>query len=236
MVDLALSVAAGGMAFATSPRFECTPPGSFWSRSLTAHPPIKRLLRIGGGSPSAKRAPSLFQSPDLLSRWADHFATGRRRSVRYNRCQAEWTAADDLAASHRAASHWCGSPCGAGAPIGQYDEILLDPDCDGSEALAAAAGPSRARPDRISILLGTGARRRTRSTACLRTRPARPARRARPMPTSRAACRTSRRALKSRVARQQRKRMRRFEQEGRVAFEVATDPDRRKAGFPRRWR
>ncbi len=170
-----------------------------------------------------QRDATVFQSPDMLAVWSRHFATNRADLlvtivVRQNgRAILIWPLLVDRSTLVRVAR-------GAGAPIGQYDEILLDPDCDGTEALSAAteALVRAARPDLILLerVRADGALRNALSDiaplACAEGAPYSD------LSRGSAHLMTS---LKSRVVRQQRKRMRRFEQEGSVGFEVAAGPE-----------
>ena len=128
---------------------------------------------------------------------------------------------------------------GAGAPIGQYDEILLDPDCDAADALR---GGSSTRLTALSAAL----------TSCFWSGSAPTARFAHALSDIAPLCLRRRRALcrslatasrhfmtslKPRRARQQRKRMRRFEagRRGRVRGRARVREQPRR-GWSRRWR
>jgi CelD/BcsL family acetyltransferase involved in cellulose biosynthesis len=104
--------------------------------------------------------------------------------------------------------------------VGQYDEMLLDPGCDALEAFAAAreALLASARPDLILL-------ERVRADGALRPILAEAA----PLGAAEGAPYADLsdgmaefiKTLKSRVVRQQKKRVRRFEEEGCVGFEIA---------------
>jgi CelD/BcsL family acetyltransferase involved in cellulose biosynthesis len=166
-----------------------------------------------------QRAPIVFQTTALLEIWAQHFAAGRDAQlatvvVRDTDGHAVliWPAFVERKALIRVARV-------AGAPFVQYDDVLLDPACEAVEAVktATAALQAAARPDVICL-------ERVRADSALRAAIVET-----PLVSSEAAPfsdlsegvakHISR--LKSRVVRQQRKRVRRFAQEGEVAFAVA---------------
>jgi len=164
----------------------------------------------------------LFQTPDLLVAWARHFASGRTGlpativARHQDRTVLIWPLFIERRGLFRVAS-------GAGVPIGQYDEILLDPDYDGEAALTAAldALADTVRPDLVSL-------ERVRADSSLRAAltgvP--------PLSWTEGAPYTDLSngmeevwaTRKTRVARQQRKRLRAFCDAGEVGFRVALDP------------
>lgn len=82
--------------------------------------------------------PAIFQTPDFLDIWADSFAEDaaaqRLRTIVIRRADAPvliWPLVVGRRGPVRLA--W-----GAGAPVGQYDDVALDPRCDGEAALRAA--------------------------------------------------------------------------------------------------
>jgi CelD/BcsL family acetyltransferase involved in cellulose biosynthesis len=112
---------------------------------------------------------------------------------------------------------------GAGSPIGQYDEVLLDPEADPAQMLSTAINAlvRATRPDVIFLewARADGALREALSAAV-------------PLASDEAPFADLSRgsahhlaSLKSRVARQQRKRVRQFEEHGRGGFEVASEPE-----------
>jgi CelD/BcsL family acetyltransferase involved in cellulose biosynthesis len=173
-----------------------------------------RLAQLQGGT-------VLFQTPELLSAWARHFARRRRSElativVRHeDRAVLIWPLLLRRRGFVRIAA-------GAGAPIGQYDEILLDPDYDGDAVLAAALATlaDTARPDLISL-------ERVRADSALRaalngTPPLSWAEGA-PYTDLSGGMEGVWSTRKPRVVRQQKKRVRHFRQKGAVDFAVAAD-------------
>jgi CelD/BcsL family acetyltransferase involved in cellulose biosynthesis len=170
-----------------------------------------------------QRGPVLFQSPELLEIWARHFAAGRGHALATvvvrgddGRPALIWPLFVERIGLVRVAR-------GAGAPFGQYDEILLDPDCDGEAALKAAIAALR-RELRIDLIV----LERVRADGALHAAIGEP-----PLASIEAAPFSDLSqgvdahiaGLKSRVVRQQRKRVRRFAQEGAVSFRVAETAD-----------
>lgn len=101
----------------------------------------------------AQGSPTLFQSPDFLSVWAEHFAAGRRdRTLKTvvvrqdNRVVLVWPL-------QVLAGRFLRIAVGAGAPFAQYDEMLLDPDADREAATAAAEAALLAaeQPDLLQL-------------------------------------------------------------------------------------
>ena len=169
-----------------------------------------------------QRGTTVFQSPDLLSIWSRHFTEGKDRLLtvvvrREGRAILIWPLLVERVGLVRIAK-------GAGAPIGQYDEVLLDPDADPAEALTTAidALVRAAGPDLIFL-------ERARADGALRNalgdvEPLASAEGAPFADLSHGSAHLMA-SLKSRVARQQRKRMRQFEQHGQRGFEVASEPE-----------
>jgi CelD/BcsL family acetyltransferase involved in cellulose biosynthesis len=180
----------------------------------------ERLLKLQVGT-------ILFQTPALLAPWAHYFASHRDASlatvvVRHDdRTILIWPLVVARRGLFRIA-------CGAGSPIGQYDDILLDPDYDGQAALTAALDTLKetVRPDVVSV-------ERVRADSALREAlhdtP--------PLSWTEGAPYTDlsdgmegvRATRKPRVVRQQRKRMRRFDEMGGAEFKVTADPDEAEA-------
>ena len=164
---------------------------------------------------------ALFQLPGLLAPWARHFGKGSATPVTIvvrdeSRPVMIWPLAIERRALVKVAT-------GAGGPIGQYDEILIDPDYDVSAAFAVAieALKARFRPDLLFL-------ERVRADSSLREalRDVAPICWAEGAPYSDLSRGVAglKKELKSRVVRQQKKRVRRLAEEGEIAFEVAADP------------
>jgi CelD/BcsL family acetyltransferase involved in cellulose biosynthesis len=164
----------------------------------------------------------LFQAKETLTAWANHFAP--RRAGR--------TATIVVRHEKRAILIWpllierrmlATVATGAGAPIGQYDEFLLDPEYDAETAMKVAieALVETARPDFLFL-------ERVRADGSLRralgnTPPLFWAEGA-PFADLSGGIEPFIASLKQRVARQQKKRVQRFRKAGRVAFEMASNP------------
>src|SRR5688572_15466953 len=79
----------------------------------------------------------LFQTPDLLAAWSHHFVGGAGNfaatviASRSGRPVLIWPLFVEQRPFIRIAR-------GAGAPIGQYDDALLEPGCDAREGMAVA--------------------------------------------------------------------------------------------------
>lgn len=162
----------------------------------------------------------LFQTPDLLSAWARHFPSTRKRTlatiiVRHeDRIVLIWPLCIRRHGLFRVAA-------GAGAPIAQYDEVLIDPDYDGEPAVTAAIDvlKDHVRPDLVSL-------ERVRADSALRAA----LHAAPPLFWTDGAPYTdlsegmagARAARKPRAARRQKKRIRRFGRQGHVGFHVST--------------
>jgi len=170
-----------------------------------------------------QRSPVLFQMPALLDAWAQHFAADAGNTLTTvvvrrddGRAVLIWPLVVERNGPVRIAR-------GAGTPFGQYDELLLDPECDAEAALAeATAALNRtARPDLLFL-------ERVRADSALHAAIGSQATPSNPegAPFSDVSGGTAAlfATLKSRVVQQQKKRIRRFEQEGSVGFEVAADP------------
>lgn len=170
-----------------------------------------------------QQAATIFQSPDLLESWAGHFADGDDSAVvtiivrEKGRAVLIWPLLLERNALIRIAR-------GAGAPIGQYDEILLDPDCDRDEAFAAAK-QALAKTVRPHVILLERVRADGALHALLQSEVPLERDEAAPYADLSAGIAAFMKQLKPRVVRQQRKRVRRFEQEGNVGFAVADSPE-----------
>ena len=169
----------------------------------------------------------VFQMPEVLAAWERRIVPdGGARSlatvvVRHeDRIVLIWPLLVTRRGPFRVAS-------GAGSPISQYDEVLLDPDYDGETALgeALAALSRTVRPDLVFL-------ERVRADSALRG--ALP--NATPLSWAEGAPYTDlsegmdgvRATRKPRVLRQQKKRMRTFSQTGKVEFAVAASPEEAK--------
>lgn len=169
----------------------------------------------------------LFQTPEILQVWSQHFA-GQPGSLATIVVRGEdgrpvliWPLLIERNALVRIAR-------GAGSPVGQYDEILLDPDCNPAEAWEAAVEVlmRTARPDLVLL-------ERVRADGPLRTAmgAATPLGAVEGAPYSDLSAGVAKLIgmLKPRVVKQQKKRVRRFEAEGVLGFEVAEGPERAEA-------
>lgn len=161
-----------------------------------------------------------FQMPDFLAVWAQHFTDARSTPATVvvrerGRAILIWPLLVERRALVTAA-------IGAGSPVGQYDEILLDTSCDAPAALSAALDALKAklRPDLIFLenVRGDGALRRA-----LGDREPHAATEAAPFADLSKGVPALMKTLKPRVVRQQKKRVRRFTEEGSVGFDVARD-------------
>lgn len=163
----------------------------------------------------------LFQSPDMLAEWLRHYGRDRSFTVvlarRAGRVQLVWPLSIERWGPLRVAR-------GAGAPIGQYDEILLDPSSDGKAAVAAALKflLASARPDVVML-------ERVRANGALGTALQEytplPDPEGAPYADLSAGSAAFMASLKKRVATQQKKRVRKFEEQGVVGFSVAQGPE-----------
>jgi CelD/BcsL family acetyltransferase involved in cellulose biosynthesis len=159
----------------------------------------------------------LFQTPELLAVWGRHFADAGRLAtivVRHNqRAVLIWPLLVERRGLIRVAQ-------GAGAPISQYDDVLLDPDCDADAALevALAAIAENLGPDLIML-------ERVRADSALRgllgDRTPISWAEAAPYVDLSEGVSAALSKIKPSVARKQRKRVRRFGKSGEVRFEVA---------------
>ncbi len=166
----------------------------------------------------AQQSALLFQTPELLTTWARHFAgeTLATVVVRHDdRPVLVWPLMVGRRRPLRVAR-------GAGAPITQYDEVLLDPDAESAPALEAAldALSKSMRPDLVLL-------ERVRADSALGTalRDVAPICGAEAAPyidLSRGTA-AALGGMKSNVAKKQRKRVRRFQKEGCVSFALAGD-------------
>ena len=167
----------------------------------------------------------VFQSPALLACWAQHFATRPTslfatvvvRNPDQDRAILIWPVLVEQRGMVRVAR-------GAGAPVGQYDEILVDPDCDlagawkaAVEALTATAGPDLICLERVRA--DGGLRAALGDVGPIGAGEGAPYSDLSGGPAKFMG------SLKTRVLRQQKRRVRRFEQEGAVGFEVSSGPE-----------
>jgi CelD/BcsL family acetyltransferase involved in cellulose biosynthesis len=172
----------------------------------------QRIADLQGGA-------ILFQTHELLSAWTRHFPSKRLVTIVVRdrgRPVLIWPLTIERQFLVRVA-------CGAGAPIGQYGEVLLDPDTDGIAAFEAALEVLKAsvRPDLVVI-------ERVRADSALRAvlHDAAPVcwAEAAPFTDLSQGADSAIEALKPSAMRKQRKRVRRFQKQGRVRFGLATDP------------
>lgn len=171
-----------------------------------------------------QRGACVFQTPDILECWSRNFAT--RASSRLvtivvraadGRAVLIWPLVVERNALLRIAK-------AAGSPVGQYDEMLLDPTCDAAAAwkVAKAALMRDVRPDLLLL-------ERVRSDGAMYAAIGAVA----PLASSEAAPYADLSSgfdefmagLKPRVKRQQKGRARRFQELGEVRFEVASEPE-----------
>jgi CelD/BcsL family acetyltransferase involved in cellulose biosynthesis len=166
----------------------------------------------------------LFQSPDLLQCWADHLAASARQRFttvvvrdHADRVVLIWPVLVEQVGFVRIAR-------GAGAPVCQYDEVLLDPGCDPATTWKAAtdALATTVRPDLICLERVRGD---SALSAALGDAAPLGAGDAAPYSDLSGGVAKFMTTLKTRVTRQQKKRVRRFEQEGAIGFEVAAGPE-----------
>ncbi len=161
----------------------------------------------------------LFQTPELLAAWAKHFPARKLATIVVSddgRPVLIWPLSIERHAAFRVAR-------GAGTPLGQYDDILLDPGVDGEAAVNAALSALRetTRPDLLLL-------ERVRADSALRDalRDVSPIcwTEAAPYADLSHGIDDALGALKPTVAKKQRKRVRRFHREGRARFALAEDP------------
>lgn len=163
----------------------------------------------------------LFQTPALLEAWARHFVRGRSGLlatvvVRHaDHVVLIWP----LFVARRRLVRIA---CGAGSPIGQYDDILLDRDYDGKAAVTTAleALADTVRPDLVRV-------ERVRADSALRAAlydrtPLSWAEGA-PYADLSNGLAGVKACQKPRVVRQQKKRLRAFDRKGKVGFQIASD-------------
>jgi CelD/BcsL family acetyltransferase involved in cellulose biosynthesis len=158
----------------------------------------------------------LFQTPEMLTAWARHFPTQKIATIVVrdgDRPLLIWPLALERRMLFRIAR------C-AGAPIGQYDDILLDPEADDEAVLKQAldALKETMRPDLLIL-------ERVRADSALR----KALHDISPLCSKEAAAfidlsggaDKALAAMKPTVAKKQRKRFRRFNREGSVHFALA---------------
>lgn len=182
------------------------------------HGEWQRLARLQAGG-------IVFQTPDFLRAWARYFAAGRRLvsvAVRSgDDLVAVWPLAVERHGILRVAR-------GAGAPIAQYDELLLHPGANARAVLATALQALRTelRPDLVLL-----ERVRTDGPLALALQGTAPLCATESAPyvdLSRGAA-AALAGMKPLAAKKQRKRVRRFRKEGQVDFAVAGDAATAKA-------
>lgn len=183
------------------------------------HDEWARLIGLQSG-------PVPFQSPDFLATWARHFTgcRGRKLALVVVRHAGRAILLWPLMLERRGLLTVA---LGAGAPITQYDEILLDPDHDAADALAAASDALAAsdRPDLVHL-------ERVRADGPLRR-----ALQVAPMSWAEGAPYTDLSqglagvlaGMKPRVARTQKKRVRKFEKSGEARVAIAETPEEARA-------
>jgi CelD/BcsL family acetyltransferase involved in cellulose biosynthesis len=167
-----------------------------------------------------QRSPVLFQMPAMLSAWAELFAANPNTVLATAVVRREdgravliWPILVERKGLVRIAR-------GAASPVGQYDEFLVDPECDEGAALAAAIAALKrgARPDLFFL-------ERVRADSALRAAIgslAAPSKsEGAPYSDLSRGAEALFETLKPRVVQQHRKRLRRLEQEGSVSFEIA---------------
>jgi len=227
MTQLALAVTAEGASGWAEPALARTGRRAFRAEAWRG-PTAYRDLRADWLELAERQQGAIpFQTPDLLEVWARHFAQRPDALVTVVVRRPDggavliWPLVIEATAGVRVAR-------GAGAPVGQYDEILLDPSCNAVEAFAAARGELRraAKPDLVVL-------ERVRADGPLRTllgdlAPMEPPEGA-PYADLSGGFEPFMATLKTRVSRQQRKRVRRFEQEGTIDFAVASDAEQAQA-------
>lgn len=167
---------------------------------------------------ATNRKAAFFQTHEFLAAWAEHFRRGEKLvTVVVRRDGAPvliWPLTEERRALLRVVR-------GAGSPVSQYDDILIDPEVDPEAAMAAALDAlTRAlRPDLVLL-------ERVREDGALRDalRNATPlcAGEAAPYADLSQGAAAVLAAQKPIVVKKQRKRVRRFQKEGDVVFAVAT--------------
>jgi CelD/BcsL family acetyltransferase involved in cellulose biosynthesis len=164
----------------------------------------------------------VFQTPSLLSIWADHFA--RHRPAAFTTIVVRHAGRPILMWPLLVENHGLVRiACGAGSPISQYDEILVDPEACIRTAMSAALDVlvKTIRPDLIMF-------ERVRADSMLRAA----LRDATPLGCEEGApfldlshgLEAALRSRKSYAAKQQKKRMKRFAKEGESTVAIARDP------------
>lgn len=170
----------------------------------------------------AERGGTLFQTRQVLSAWRNRFPPrpGARATTLVVRDQGRPVLIWPLLVERRAGITVV---TGAGAPISQYDDLLLDPACDGAEAVRCALEAVAKKFGADCVLL-----ERVRENSALR-HALRNAilvcgEEAAPYADLSRGAEALMATLKSRVLRQQRKRVARLHKAGSVAFEIADSP------------
>lgn len=170
----------------------------------------------------AERQPGslVFQTPEILTSWSRHFSSRNALATvvvrEGDRAILIWPLMIERRMPVSIAR-------GAGAPITQYEDLLLDPDADAPTALRAALHGLRKAlgPD---LLLLERVRGDSRLYAALAGSEPLSSAEAAPYTDLSGGIETAFAALKPTVAKKQRKRIRRFYREGTVSFALADDP------------
>jgi CelD/BcsL family acetyltransferase involved in cellulose biosynthesis len=223
MVELALTGTAEHSSAAASHRSNAALRPPFEAEVLKGAAAFKTLAAEWNKLAGRQNSATVFQSPHMLQTWARHFADGRDDALltvvirRSRRPVLIWPIFVERSGVVRIART-------AGAPIGQYDEILLDPDCKAEELFPAALDALKriVRPDLVFLerVRADGALRRALSGV-------EPFGETEGAPYSDLSEGSAglMGKLKTRVLRQQRKRVRKMEEAGHVEFEIAERPE-----------
>jgi CelD/BcsL family acetyltransferase involved in cellulose biosynthesis len=163
--------------------------------------------------------PAPFQAPEMLAIWARQYGDAGEPVTVVVRDRGVPVLIWPLLLKRRALIRVA---TGAGAPFSQYDEVLLRPGTDPDAAMktALAALSKAVRPDLIFL---ERVRADSALNACLAGKTPTAAVEAAPYADLSQGVEAFMATLKTRAARQQRKRMKHAEQRG-VTFEIADDP------------
>ena len=166
--------------------------------------------------------PVLYQLPDLLAAWARHFGNANRLPAtvvvrRSGRPVLIWPLVMERRGPLRVAR-------GAGTPIGQYDDALLEPGTEPHD-IAARALDAVTRDIGPDLIVLERVRADSALKAMLGGLPPLALPEGAPYSDTSGGTAALMAGLKPRVVRQQKKRVRRFEEEGRVDFAVARNAD-----------
>jgi CelD/BcsL family acetyltransferase involved in cellulose biosynthesis len=173
--------------------------------------------RLGGSQGGA----TLFQTPEMLAAWRGHFPprSGSNAVTLVVRDRGRAVLIWPLLVKRRA---WATVIAGAGAPIAQYDDILLDPACDASAAVDCALD-TLIGTFRADFIVLERVREDSALRHALRDRTPLCCDEAAPFVDLSQGAGARMATLRPRVARQHRKRVKRLQKAGAVAFEVAED-------------